>query len=98
MKVRLAVLLAVVAGVFGGAAVGPSIEPVSLAPPAYAKPCSAGYRHAALPWAISVYGGVSTANSQATAITTVTATTATLPQVTATAITTCVSGLAVPTP
>ena len=71
MKVRLAVLLAVVAGAFGGAAVAPSTDAVSLTPAAYAKPCSVGYRHAVLPWAISAYGGGSTASSRTTAITTV---------------------------
>ncbi len=50
MKARLAVLLAVAATAFGGAAVAPATDVAALSPLAQAKPCSARYVHAALSW------------------------------------------------
>ncbi len=50
MKVRLAVLVAVAAGLFGGLAAAPATAPVALSEVAYAKPCSSGWTHAALSW------------------------------------------------
>ncbi len=51
MKRRFALLLSIVAVSFGGAAVAPTTDSVSLSPSAAAKACSSGYRHA-------VVGGV----------------------------------------
>jgi hypothetical protein len=43
-------LLAAAATAFGVGAVAPATQSIALAPPAYAKPCTGSYVHAALPW------------------------------------------------
>jgi hypothetical protein len=50
VKHRLTVLAVLAAAIFGALAVSPSTAPRALSPEAYAKPCSAGYTHAALSW------------------------------------------------
>lgn len=46
MRNRLLVLLAAVAGLFGGLASAPSGTPLATTPAAYAKSCSPGWKHA----------------------------------------------------